>query len=241
MKRSYFKISLLVLLASATVITSSCRRFRCKKGSGNLKTETRQTGDFSRLEIKGAYNVLLKQDSSKTLTITADDNLLQYIETSTSGNTLKINSRRSLCTGKAITVTVGVRNIEDIKASGSVEVKSEGRLNVKDISFELKGATKVELDMSATNVRADGKGSTELVLRGQAATADVHLTGSGKLNALDFVVGRYNLSTTGASECNVNVLNELNIKSTGASDVKYRGNPTISTDKKGSVSVNKVQ
>lgn len=207
-----------------------------------MKTETRQTGDFSRLEIKGAYNVLLKQDSSKNITITADDNLLQYIETSTSGNTLRINNRRSFCTDKAITIMIGVRSIEDIKASGAVELKSEGRLNIKDINFKLTDVKHIDLDISAANVRAEIKGITEINLRGQAATADVQLTGSGKLNALDFVVGRYNLNTIGSAECNINVLNELSIKSTGACNVKYRGNPgTVNTDKNGSVSVNKVE
>ncbi|MBL4678759.1 MAG: DUF2807 domain-containing protein [Mucilaginibacter sp.] len=240
--KTSLKISLLIALAFTTALTSSCKRFRCKKGSGNVKTETRKTGDFTKLEISGGYKVTLKQDSSQSLTISADDNLLEYIQTNVSGNTLEIKSKRNICGSRDITVVVGVRNLDALKASGGIEIKSDGRLNTKNFDLDLSGATKVEMDLSAAAVRAEGSGATELDLRGQAASADVRLTGSGKINALDFVVGRYNLETTGASECNINVLNELNIHSTGASDVKYRGNPTtVNTDKTGAASVKKIE
>lgn len=242
MKSSYLKITLLAVVAAVTVLNSSCRRFKCKKGSGNFKTETRKTGDFTKLEISGGYKVVLKQDSSQSVTVSADDNLLQYIQTNTSGGTLEIKTKRNICGSKEITLVVGVRNLDGLKAAGGIEIKSEGRLNTKDLELQLSGATKVEMDLSAANVRAKGSGATELDLRGQAASADVRLTGSGKINALDFVVGRYNLETTGASECNINVLNELNVHSTGASDVKYRGNPSsVNTDKTGAASVKKIE
>lgn len=241
MKIRYFKIPFVITLASLTVLSSSCKRFRCKKGSGKIKTETRKTGEFTKLEISGGFNVTLKQDSSQSLTINADDNLLEYIQTDVSGSTLEIKNKRNICGSNEITLVVGVRNLEALKASGGIEVKSDGRINTKDLEMQLAGATKIELDLSATNVRAKGSGATELDLRGQAASADVRLTGSGKINALDFVVGRYNLETTGASECNINVLNELNVHSTGASEVKYRGTPsTVNTDKTGAASVKKI-
>ncbi|TWR25285.1 DUF2807 domain-containing protein [Mucilaginibacter achroorhodeus] len=241
MKTRYFKISLVIALASLTVLSSSCKRFRCKKGSGNIKTETRKIGEFTKLEISGGFNVTLKQDSSQSLTINADDNLLQYIQTEVSGNTLLIKNKRNICGSHQMNLVVGVRNLEALKASGGIELKSDGRLNTKELELELKGATKINMDLSATNVRVTGKGSTELDLRGQAASADVRLTGSGNINALEFVVGRYNLETTGASDCNINVLNELNVHSTGASEVKYRGTPsTVNTDKTGAASVKKI-
>ncbi|MGZ3929605.1 MAG: GIN domain-containing protein, partial [Mucilaginibacter sp.] len=65
--------------------------------------------------------------------------------------------------------------------------------------------------------------------------------GSGKIYALDFVVGNYDIQTTGASECQINVLHELNVNTTGAADIKYRGNPTnVNSSKTGSASITKI-
>jgi len=69
----------------------------------------------------------------------------------------------------------------------------------------------------------------------------VEFTGSGKLSALDFVVNKYTIHTTGASHSQINVLNELDVSSTGSSDIEYRGNPaTINNNKTGASSIKKI-
>ncbi|MFD0792237.1 head GIN domain-containing protein [Mucilaginibacter litoreus] len=240
MKKHHINIILVIAIASVTVLTS-CRRFRCKKGSGDIKSETHKVGDFTKLDIAGGFKVTLKQDSSQNVVITADDNLLQYILTDVNGGTLRIKNKRNICGSREITLVIGVRNLNEIEASGGIELKTDGRLNVKDLHFDLSGATKVDMDLSAANVSTEGSGATEIALRGQAASHDLHLSGSGKVNALDFVVGRYNIETSGASECKVNVLNELSVHTTGASDIQYRGNPgTVNSEKTGASTLKKI-
>ena len=49
------------------------------------------------------------------------------------------------------------------------------------------------------------------------------------------------ISTTGASHCDINVLNSLNVSTTGSSEIRYRGNPTnVNTSKTGASSVTKI-
>jgi len=219
---------------------SSCMN-NCIKGSGNQNTENRKFGDFSRIEIQGAYTVNLKQDSSMGVSITGDDNLLKYIKTGVSGGKLHIYAKKNFCAKSAIVVNIGIGKLESLSADGAVELKSDGKLNVEDLKLSLSGANKITLDVNATNLSADGSGANELFLTGQAAAAKVEYTGSGKLHAFDFVVGDYNLKTTGASDCEINVLKTLQVHAMGAAEVKYKGNPeNIQKEKSGALKLTKV-
>lgn len=218
---------------------SACR-LGCAHGSGKLVTQTRFVHGFSRISISGGYRIVLKQDSSLTIKITADDNLLKYIKTVSDGNKLRIYNKKNFCSSGQIAVIIGVRNLEELKTSGAVNVEADGQINTKDIAFDLSGATKITLYLNAANVTTSGSGITELNLKGQATSHRIDLSGSGTINALDFVVGNCEIETSGIGESKVNVLNSLNVHSSGASSVKYKGNPSVTNDKSGVSSVEKI-
>lgn len=239
MKAKHLNAILFIAVISLSVL-SSCR-FGCIKGSGHQVSETHKMGDFTQIDISGGFKVNLKQDSSLAVSITADDNLMKYIHTTIEGDRLRIYSRKNFCGSGEIMINIGVKNLDRIKTSGAVDVTSDGKLNTKDISIDLNGASKVNMDLNAANVSTEGSGASEIHLKGQASSHKVHLTGSGKIYALDFVVGSYDIETTGASECEINVLHDLNVNTTGASEIKYRGNPaSINTHKTGASSVTKI-
>jgi hypothetical protein len=239
MKRLQF-IAATILSVIAVGSFSSCM-LHCVHGSGHQVSEDRKVGQFSRIDISGAYKVILKQDSSYSLKITTDDNLLQYIKTDVDGDKLRIHSHKNFCNSGEMVVYIGVKNLDEMRASGGVEIESDGTVHTKDIEFGLSGATKVTMDLNAANVHVSGSGTTELNLKGQATSLNVDMSGVGHVYAFDFIVGSCDLSTTGAGHCEVNVLNSLHVHSTGASEVKYKGNPSdVSSDKTGASSIEKV-
>ncbi len=239
MKKLFFNLALLISVISLTLL-SSCR-FGCVKGSGHRVSENRKVSDFTRIDISGGYKVILKQDSSLSVTVGADDNLIKYIRVELDGNKLRVSSRKNLCASGPITLNIGVKRLEGIKTSGAVDLESDGRLVTQDLSLRLNGASKVTMDLNAANVITEGSGSTEINLKGQASSHRIDLSGSGKIHALDFVVDSYDIQTTGASECQINVLHNLNVNTTGASDIKYRGNPSnVNSHKTGASSLTKI-
>jgi hypothetical protein len=238
--KKFLSFSILLGAAASLGLLPSCR-LGCVRGSGHQVTESHKIGNFTKLEIDGAFRVNLKQDSSGTASITGDDNLLKYIRSENDGDKLVIESRKNFCSSGEMVINIGIKTLERLEGSGAVEFVSDGKLNTKDLDIRLSGASKVDLDLTAANVTTHGSGATEIMLKGQATSHKVDLTGSGKVSALDFVVGSYDISTTGASHCDINVLNSLNVSTTGSSDIRYRGNPTnVTTSKTGASSVTKI-
>jgi len=239
MKKTIFTLGVLLSVVSLLLL-SSCR-INCVRGSGNQTSETRKVPDFTKIDVSGEFKLILKQDSSSSLTINADDNLLKYIKTTVTDGKLKIYTKKSICNSGELVVTIGVRHIDDIGASGAVTIESAGKITTQDLHFDLSGATKVNMDLNAANVHTEGSGATKISLTGQASSHHVELSGAGKLMAFDFVVGEYRIETSGATKCEINVLNSLSVETSGASKIEYRGNPkTINNDKTGASSVQKV-
>lgn len=235
MKKAY--LTALTLFAGISLLLLASCKLHCVKGSGKEITENRKVADFTKLDISGTYKVVLKQDSSLGITISADDNLLKYIKTEVSGDKLKISTdNKNICPEGEIVVTIGIHHIEAIKASGAIEIKSDGKIVAKNFDFGLSGATKINMDLDAADVRTEGSGVTEVTLRGQASSHHVDLSGGGKIHAFDFIVGNYDIETSGASDCDINVLHELSVNSSGASAINYKGNPTTINNKKAGLS-----
>jgi hypothetical protein len=239
MKKTFF--NLIVLISGISLLLLSSCRLMCVHGSGNQITENRSVGEFTKIDVSGQFKVVLKQDSTSTLKITGDDNLMKYIKTSVSDGKLKIYSKKSLCSSGEIVINVGIRDIKDIDASGAVQIASDGKITAQDLHFDVSGATKITMDLNVANLTTEGSGATRISLTGQASTHNVDLTGAGKINALDFVVGNYNIETSGATKCEINVLNSLSVHTSGASTIRYRGNPkTVNNDKSGASSLKKI-
>ncbi|MBS1524391.1 MAG: DUF2807 domain-containing protein [Bacteroidetes bacterium] len=222
--KKFLAIIILFSAAASLSLLSSCR-FGCIKGSGRKVTENHKVSDFTRLEVSGAFRVNLKQDSSLNLGITADDNIMKYIRIDNDGDRLHVYIRKAVCGSGEMILNIGVKRLEELRGSGAISFVSDGKLNTGDLRIGLSGASKVDLDLTAANVTTEGSGSSEIDLKGQATSHRVELTGAGKVHAFDFVVGKYDIRATGAADCEINVLNELNVNTTGSSDVKYKGNP----------------
>lgn len=224
MKKNYSYMLLAVAVCSVAVI-SSCGLVDCVKGSGNPATEKRKISDFTRIDISGSYRINLKQDSTLSLTITGDDNLLKYVETNVSDDKLFIKSDKDMCPNNQMTITIGVHNLKEIVSQGGLELYTNGTLNVQDLKLDLSGATRAILDIDAANLTTVVNGNAEITLKGQATTNTVDFKGSERFNAFNFVVSDYDIESSGNTDCEINVLHSLDLHTSGVSVVKYKGAP----------------
>ena len=224
MKKGYLYFIPAIIVAGLTFM-SSCGLVDCVKGSGNPETEHRKVDDFNRIQIAGSYRINLKQDSSLSLTITGDDNLLKHVETTVSDNLLIIKSDKEMCPNNQMTITIGVHNLKEIKSSGALELYSNGVINVQDLKLDFSGESRAYLNIDAANLTTVASGNSEIKLTGQATTHNVSFSGSERFDAFNFVVSDYDIETSGNTECEINVLHSLELHTSGLSSVKYKGAP----------------
>jgi hypothetical protein len=234
MKNIY--IAIFIYIAGTAIICFSSCNFDCIQGSGHLISQTGKIDAFTRLEVSAGIKINLKQDSSSVLKITADDNLLKHIKISVENGVLHISSKTNICNKNKIVIDLGIRNLEEIRSSGEVEIVSIGKINTRDLHVKLAGASKVTLDLDAAHVYTRVGVVSELILKGKAQSCEIDLSGSSKILALNFLVNNYNVETAGMGYCEIYVLDSLNAHSEGPSEIKYKGNPKVINREKSGVS-----
>ncbi len=231
-------------------------------GSGDLDTRQFDYSGFTRVEVGHAFDVDITQSESFSISITADDNLFEYIVVTKSGSTLKINLRagnsyshttqqarvtmpgleRLTLSGATRGTISGFSSTDDFRASlsGASSLEMDG-IAAGEVSFELSGASHLTGDIIAGgDVDIELSGASKVTLAGSAG--DLRLDASGASNAGldDFPVGDVDISLSGASGATVNLDGRLDADLSGASHLDYIGQPTLGDlDTSGGSSVSK--
>jgi hypothetical protein len=227
------KFSLMLVAAISFAGCSS----KCIEDSGNHIVKDITVTPFDEIEIDGPVKLVLRQDSSFKIAISADSNIIDKIKTSVSGEKFKVSlDPMQYCGSDSIVIHAGIGALTEVKAAGASKVYSEGALHVGDIDMKLSGATELNLNLYAGKVKTESDGAARLTLSGQAGAHELDSKGVLELNAFDFVVAQYDIDIQGTGKSNINVLNDLKVKTSGSSTIYYKGNPKNVSDKKSGTS-----
>ena len=90
------------------------------KGNNNRTSQQRTVSSFTGIEFVGDMNVFYTSGSNFSITVEGDENLLEYIETTVSGNTLNISTRKhfNLQSSSPIKVYITAPTLDDISMVG---------------------------------------------------------------------------------------------------------------------------
>jgi Putative auto-transporter adhesin, head GIN domain len=157
-------------------------------GSGTPATQERNTGSFTSLHVGSAIQAQITIGSPVSVGVTADDNLVDRVNTTVARDTLEVawvSGSVSTRTPVRVTITVPALSGIDVDSAASVTVDgldasaftvraaSAGRVTVTGtaISLDLTGDSGAAADLSALAVQ------TAQVDLASAATAQVKATG----------------------------------------------------------------
>lgn len=225
----------LAAIIPAAAGLNSCG-MNCMNGNGVEATENRDLDEFSAIDLGGSYKLVLTRDSLQSLRISADENLMPHIKTEVRNNRLRVYSEDNIC--DEVVIVISMKELKELEASGAVEVEMTNRFVTDEFNLEVSGAVEADLNVEAQKIRTELSGAGEIEYEGKAGDHRVSISGAGELRAENLVVNRYDLDLSGAAECSVHVLEELNVEGSGASSVVYRGNPSkINQDLSGAGSI----
>ena len=194
---------LIVLLAGCVALVVGCH-LPGIRGNGRIKTEERPIATFANVDASGAFEIEW-QNGAPAVRVTTDENLLPYVETNVSGDTLHLRTREHTWPTHGIKVVISSPTRAGGKIRGAVKLIVK-QLSGPIFALESKGASEVSLDGSVDRLLVDMTGASQLAAAGlQAKTAEI--------------------STTGAGDAEVAVTDTLKVVITGAGKVTYSGNP----------------
>lgn len=218
--------------------------FGGKRVSGNGKISSREisSGNFENVEAAGGVTVYLRQAPAGAVKVQTDENLFEFLNIRTEGNTLYIEPKEhyNLRPSKDIIVYASAPQLKTLSASGASKLIGEGEFTGEKIRIDASGASEVSMAVNLSKIESDLSGASTLNLKGNVDQFMVEGSGASKIMCMDLEAEKANLDVSGASEARVTANKELVIEASGASDVEYRGNANINQKSSGASSVKKV-
>ena len=210
------KINSIVFIAALTfgsILAASCTFGKLNvfsdsdgiKGSGNIKTETRNLIGFKAIEAGNAFNLEIDAQSSFGVTVEADDNLIEHVKTELSGDTLKIYNEGNISSQSPIKIKISMPKIDEADISGASDA------TIINVSNEF-----LKLNVS---------GASKIKISGESKNLDLKASGASRIDAEQLTVDNANVNASGASNAVVSASNEVKAQASGASKIRYTGEP----------------
>jgi hypothetical protein len=205
-------------------------------GSGSLETKDYAFASFTEVEVSSVFAFEIQQSSSYKISVTADDNIMDHVQISMDGQALKIelrtDPRRStiLSLGPVtLRASVTMPQLRCLTVSGASRGEISGFSSTDNVSIKLSGASRVTGDITAGNAEFDIDGASTIQLEGSANDIVASVDGASHLNLDDFTVNNADVSLSGASSGTINLSGRLDADLSGASTLRYIGEPTMGT------------
>jgi len=197
------------------------------KGSGNPATQQKDFSDFARIDASSAFSVEIVRSSSYSVSITVDDNLIQYINVSKSGDTLNLSIASGSYSFTSLKAEITMPELRKLKLSGACHATIEGFSSSQDLVVDLSGASRATGDMEAGDAEFKISEASSVELDGSAVDIVVDASGASHAELGGFQVTNADVRLSGASEGTVKLDGTLDADLSGASHLGYIGNPQM--------------
>lgn len=228
----------IILLAITSVWLSACLN---DEDPGPRQQDTRSYAvvDFDRVEAGDALDVTLVYGTNYSIKAEGDRRNLDDLEVFKSGNSLILRFDESENRQYTTFVTITMPVLTGINFSGAVNGKASGFDDVARLDITLSGASLGQVDMDATELFINVNGASQLRLKGEGELMEGTISGASTLTAFEYEATEVDLHVSGASQGRVNVVQQLHVVATGASEVLYRGDPELQVETSGASVVRK--
>jgi hypothetical protein len=214
----------------------------CISGKGEITSETRDIGGFTKIIIEGSADVNITQSDTEDVTVITNADLMEYITTTVDGSTLTISTKQSLCYDK-LDVNIRMKNLEGVKIEGSGNVMADGDFKAEEFKVKISGSGDIKIkNIDVEELEASISGSGSIKLRGEAEEAEFEIDGSGDIFADEVECDAVDVEINGSGNCFVWANSSLKIETNGSGDVKYKGDPgELKIEQNGNGEVSKIE
>lgn len=232
------KYAILMMILALTIVTLACGSSitlpDSVKGNGNLVEETLTiSGDFTAVELAGIGNVSVTFGDQPSLTIVAEENLMQYLKAEIRGQNLVLFTEEdiNIRPTKPISYYLTVIDLDRVVVTGLGNFELPA-IESADFSVEIDGAGDITIaELNAITLIVDLDGLGDLTIEsGNVTSQDISINGSGTFSAPDMDSQQAEVVVSGLGSAILRVSDNLQVNISGSGDVQYYGDPEVEVD-----------
>jgi hypothetical protein len=224
------KVILLAILSLGFIFTS------CQKDEFDVVPSTKVTttnfsaSGVSQLDVSDVFNVYVSfSETEESVQVEASENIQHLIEMSQSGNKLIVGIRKNsrISGAPVLNVYIKTATLSKVIAEGAAFVEFENLLETSQLDLEITGAAEVSGTIEVDDLVAKLLGAAKLDISGNSNSFDIDAEGASEMTGFDFACNTLKTDLTGGSNISLVVNQKLDVKASGASNVRYKGSGVI--------------
>lgn len=225
-----FSFYILLLFAA----TSCIEEFNIR-GNGIEATESRPASTFNKVRSSGDFDVQITKGDEFEVLVTAEENILPYIETTVSNSTLLIDIKgmHNVRNRLPMNVFITLPDLESVKQSGSGSIVTDHFSGAK-MELALSGSGSVSTSVDVNYIEANISGSGWMIITGDANESDFSISGSGNIDSSELTVENCSANISGSGNMQVDAVKTIKAKISGSGNIYYTGNPVTELNISGS-------
>jgi len=199
-------------------------------GSGDLVTNEEFFSDFTAVDAGSGFSIEITESHSFSVSVTADDNVMDYVEITKSGDTLMIGVKwgynfRSVTLKAEITMP----ELHSLELSGGAKGELVEFDATNQFSVRLSGGSRLtgEFETSEDAEFYLSGGSHLSGFIGEANDLVIDASSGSHSDMSDFKVHNANVELSGGSHATINADGRLDADLSGGSHLYYIGDPTL--------------
>jgi hypothetical protein len=198
--------------------------------------------EFSKIDFKGAGEVIILQGETCALDIQGDQELVEKVKTEISDGMLTITFQadeivwrglKGIVEESRLRYDIKVKSLEALKLDGAGSIHSD-TLTGESLKIQHDGLGKIVLtNLAYEGLDVDLGGLGEIEVDGEVQKQSVHIRGAGAYKAALLKSQDAEIAVNGAGMAKVWVETKLIASLTGAGSIKYKGAPVLEESKTG--------
>lgn len=192
---------------------------------------------ITRVVIETPGDVGVRPGAPPSLTIEAEQKVLDALDFVVDGDTLFLRSKRGFSTQHGLGYVIVVPKLQALtsRSSGSSKV---GAFSGKRLDIEIAGSGDATLEgVVAQDLRLHVSGSGNIEASGSGKSLQAEISGSGGILAGRYAVTRAEANISGSGEIVVNASKTLSAVISGSGNIRHTGKPVITRSISGAGSV----
>ncbi|MCD4655249.1 DUF2807 domain-containing protein, partial [bacterium] len=231
---------LIILMLMVSIGVSQAALDSGVGGNGKIKSEVRDLSVFTGVMVEGSMDVDIVQGSKQSVTISAEENLLELITTEIDDGILIIFSKKSYRSRRGIKIQISMEKIDTAVVKGSGDINIAGGFKGETLILTVKGSGDINLFDCQTGVLdCYVMGSGDVRITGKTETANLSLKGSGDIHAMELTGQTVNAEVLGSGDIRTHAVKILVATVKGSGDIAYSGNPEVTSSVLGSGDITK--
>lgn len=189
---------------------------------------------FNKLNASDIFKIYVTfSETEESVMVESNDNIHPLIDIYAEGDELNIGfyKNTNISGTPVLNVYIKTASLDRIRAMGATYIEFQNPLLSSTVEVDLEGACMFVGQLEIDELDANIEGASEMNISGSSKTFGIKAEGASMMTGFNFVTNNLTANIYGASNISLTVNQTLNVTASGASNVYYKGNGIIESQK----------